>query len=411
MSTAALTLPVTQEVAAAATTTVKPKKKVLTTTKKVTGTEAQVSRWGTVEVVLTVRKTTTTVGKKKTIVRHITGVTVPIYPNPHRPLGLHQPAGAPVPGAGGHAGAAEPEHPARLRRDRHELRIHRVIAVRDPAGEEGLMIEPGVRRVEHIMGMPILVDVRDDDVDAAVFDVVFEWLRFVDATYSTYKDDSQISLLNSGELAEDEVRFDVRAVLEHCEQLRVETDGYFDVRAFSRFRVDPSGFVKGWSVDAAAAMLNSASARNYAVYAGGDIRTRGKPLPDDAWRVGIQHPVERNAVAGIVELTDAAIATSGEYRRGAHIADPHTGMAPHGVLSVTLTGVELATADAYATAIFAMGSERGPAWLGSLPSGYDALMILDDGRVLSTPGFPLTTRSQALPDRASVAHALMEACT
>jgi thiamine biosynthesis lipoprotein len=57
------------------------------------------------------------------------------------------------------------------------------------------------------------------------------------------------------------------------------------------------------------------------------------------------------------------------------------------VLSVTITGPDLATADAYATAAFAMGA-RAPEWTASLPSGYEAMTILADDRVLSTPGFP-----------------------
>lgn len=274
------------------------------------------------------------------------------------------------------------------------------------------MESPGSRRVEHVMGMPVLVDLRDRDVHPAILDSVFDWLRFVDATYSTYKDDSEISRLNAGAIDDEDVRPDVRAVLDHCDLLRSETDGYFDVRAFSRLRVDPSGFVKGWSVDVAASMLDAAGARNYAVYAGGDIRTRGRPLPDDAWRIGIQHPRRSDAVAAVAQLRDGAIATSGEYRRGTHIADPHTGLPPRGLLSVTVTGPELGSADAYATAAFAMGS-GGPAWLTALPVGYEALAITSDERILSTPGFPrgeLTTGSQGSPDGASGGRALMETC-
>ena len=42
------------------------------------------------------------------------------------------------------------------------------------------------RRIEHVMGMPVVVDVRDGDIGPAALDRVFEWLRFVDATFSTY---------------------------------------------------------------------------------------------------------------------------------------------------------------------------------------------------------------------------------
>ena len=67
--------------------------------------------------------------------------------------------------------------------------------------------------------------------------------------------------------------------------------------------------------------------------------------------------------------------------------DPHTGRPPSGVLSVTVTGPELALADAYATAAFAMGAARAPGWTTGL-RGYEAMTILADGRVLSTPRFP-----------------------
>lgn len=67
--------------------------------------------------------------------------------------------------------------------------------------------------------------------------------------------------------------------------------------------------------------------------------------------------------------------------------DPHTGEPPSGPLSVTVTGSDLANADAYATTAFAMG-ERGPAWTARW-HGYEAMSILASESVLSTPGFPV----------------------
>ncbi|MGI8420748.1 MAG: FAD:protein FMN transferase [Gaiellaceae bacterium] len=244
---------------------------------------------------------------------------------------------------------------------------------------------PGIRRVEHVMGMPIVVDVRDRDVDGGTIDRMFAWLRLVDETFSTYKEDSEISRLNRGELAIDEVHPDVAAVLARCEELRIETHGFFDARAVSPDQVDPSGIVKGWAVDRAAALLDEAGARNYAVNAAGDIRLRGGALPDACWRVGIQHPRIVDRIAKLLEVSDLAIATSGAYARGEHVLDPHTRRPPVGVLSVTVTGPDLATADAYATAGFAMGAD-GPAWTSTL-LGYEAMTILEDDRVLSTAGF------------------------
>ena len=243
---------------------------------------------------------------------------------------------------------------------------------------------PGTRRVEQIMGMPIVVDVRDDDVDDGPLERVFGWLRSVDATFSTYRDDSVISRLRRGETTREEAPPDVRSVLDRCDELRVETDGYFD--AHYAGRLDPSGLVKGWAVDRAAQILDEAGIANYAVNAGGDIRLRGAARPDAAWRVGIQHPLSSREVAAVVVGTDLAVATSGEYARGTHVLDPHSGEPPDGTLSVTFTGPDLATADAYATAAFAMGGE-GPRWAATR-LGYESLTITTDRRVLVTPGFP-----------------------
>jgi thiamine biosynthesis lipoprotein len=241
-------------------------------------------------------------------------------------------------------------------------------------------------RVEHVMGMPVVVDARDEGLDPSAVDRVFDWLRFVDATFSTYKEDSEISRINRGELAVADAHDDVREVLARCDELRVETRGYFDVRAERAERIDPSGLVKGWSVDRAAAILDAAGARNYAVNAGGDMVLRGGALPDELWRVGIQHPTLRDRVARVVEANDLAVATSGAYARGDHVVDPHTRRPPAGVLSVTITGPVLATADAYATAAFAMGLDA-PNWTARLPRGYEAMTILADETVLLTPGF------------------------
>ena len=237
------------------------------------------------------------------------------------------------------------------------------------------------------MGMPIVLDLRDDVSPDAVEDM-WETLRRADAIFSTYKEDSEISRLNRGELALEDAHPDVREVFARCDELRVITDGYFDAGRVLEHGIDPSGLVKGWAVDRAGEVLDEAGARNYSLNAGGDIRLRGAPLPEPRWRVGIQHPHERDKIAGVVEGNDTAVATSGAYARGAHVVDPHTGRPPVGVLSVTIVGPELATADAYATAAFAMG-EAGPEWTASLGL-YEAMTILADGRVLLTHGFPST---------------------
>jgi thiamine biosynthesis lipoprotein len=223
------------------------------------------------------------------------------------------------------------------------------------------------------MGMPVTVS----GVEAGAAAEVFAWLRRVDALFSTYRPDSEVSRLDRGELEVGAADPLVREVLERCEQLRVETGGYFDARATGG--LDPSGFVKGWAVDRAAALLDARGARRFCVSAGGDLVARGGP-----WRVGVRHPRRRRRLAAALTVTGAAVATSGAYERGAHVLDPHTGRPARGARSVTVVGPDLGTADAYATAAFAMGA-AGPEWTAGL-DGYDAMTVIG-GRVLSTPGF------------------------
>lgn len=225
------------------------------------------------------------------------------------------------------------------------------------------------------MGIPVGIDVRDPGV---AVDRAFAWLRWVDATFSTYRADSEIARLEAGTLAPRNAAPAVRAVLARCERLRAHTRGCFDVRA--RGPLDPSGYVKGWAVERAAAILRAAGARNLCIHAGGDVRVCG----DRLWRIGVQHPLLRDRTAAVLAARDLAVATSGAYERGEHILDPRTGRPPAGVLSVTVLGPDLGIADAYATAAFAMGLD-GPAWTAGLDE-YEALTILADGRVLSTPG-------------------------
>jgi FAD:protein FMN transferase len=243
--------------------------------------------------------------------------------------------------------------------------------------------ERGLHRVEQVMGIPVGIDVRDRRADAPAVDRAFAWLRWVDATFSPYRGDSDIRRLDAAALAPGDAHPEVRAVLARCERLRARTRGCFAVRATGR--LDPSGFVKGWAVEGAAAVLAAAGARNLCVHAGGDVRVRGERAPGEPWRIGVQHPARRDRLAAVLTARDLAVATSGAYERGAHVIDPRTGRPPRGVLSVTVAGPDLGTADAYATPAFAMGLD-GPAWTATLGGGYEALTILTDRRVLPTPG-------------------------
>jgi thiamine biosynthesis lipoprotein len=241
------------------------------------------------------------------------------------------------------------------------------------------------------MGTAISLDVRDGSVEPAALDDAFEFLRQVDRRFSTYKPESEVSRLGRGELREIDCSPELREVLELCERVRRESEGYFDIRAHgTEGSVDPTGLVKGWSLDRAGRILDAAGARNFCINGGGDVVARGEAASGQAWRVGIRHPIIADQLAAVLAVTDGCVATSGAYERGDHVRDPFTGLPPVGVLSVTIVGPSLTFADAYATAAFAMGP-RGLAWVAGRP-GYEGCAVTADpdgsnARLTWTPGF------------------------
>jgi thiamine biosynthesis lipoprotein len=239
--------------------------------------------------------------------------------------------------------------------------------------------------VEHVMGTAVTIDVRGCAPPPQAIRGAVRWLHEVDATFSTYRPDSAVCRLGRGELELTDASSDVRWVIGQCERLHRQTGGFFDARATGRF--DPSAFVKGWAVQRAADRLRADGVTDFCLTAGGDIATHGHAGDGTAWRVGIQHPRDRRSIAAIVQVRDdLAVATSGAYERGEHILDPTTDRPSQGVVSVTVVGPDLAIADAYSTAAFAMGA-AGPDWTLGL-HGYEAMTIRADDVVLSTPGFP-----------------------
>jgi FAD:protein FMN transferase len=231
------------------------------------------------------------------------------------------------------------------------------------------------------MGTVVSIELADDlpaATLAAMVDDTCAWLHEVDERFSTYREDSEVCRFRSDALQLEDCSPDLRHVLDACADLWRETDGYFD--AYATGPLDPSGYVKGWSVEVASERLAVAGSHRHFLNAGGDIRVRGGP-----WRIGIRHPWEADKLSWVLTVTDAAVATSGTYERGAHVWNPRTGQPARGLRSVTVVGSDLALVDAYATAALAMG-EAGIAWLGK--RNFECAIVTDDGRAFSSAGLP-----------------------
>jgi thiamine biosynthesis lipoprotein len=213
-----------------------------------------------------------------------------------------------------------------------------------------------MRETRLIMGMPITLVVRDGQARQEHLDAVFAAFTDVDAQFSPFKDDSEISRFNRGEIAREDLSPRMREVLALCDQTKAQTRGYFDITKPDG-TLDPCGMVKGWAIKNAAGQLRAMGMSNFFVDAGGDIQCSG--VADDGdWTVGIRNPFNADEIVKVITPRGAGVATSGNYIRGDHIYNPHTGRyGSADIVSLTVIGPDVLEADRYATAAFAMGRD------------------------------------------------------
>ncbi len=239
------------------------------------------------------------------------------------------------------------------------------------------------------MGMPITVEVADAAATRATLDDIFSFFDSVDARFSTYKPDSEISRVNLGELPENERSTAMREIIALGEKTKAETDGYFDMRTPAG-TLDPSGIVKGWAILKAAERLAEGGHVNFYVDAGGDVASQGLSEQGTPWSIGIRNPFKREEIVKVIYPRGRGVATSGSYIRGAHIYNPH---APETTiedpLSLSVVGPDVLEADRYATAAFAMGT-NGIAFIERLPD-FEGYAISPAGVATMTSGFAALT--------------------
>lgn len=207
-------------------------------------------------------------------------------------------------------------------------------------------------------------------------------LHRADDVFSTWNPDSPMSRLRAGSLTLAGVPPEVEEVLTLCTHARELSGGWFDPWAMPG-GVDPTGLVKGWAAARALDVLRDHRVEAALVNAGGDIAAFGMPGPMSPWRIGIRHPWNRSALACVVRV-EAAVATSATYERGDHLIDPSTGSPAARAASATVTGPDLAIADALATALAVGGDEVLSAIEGL--GGYEGYLIRRDGTERSTAG-------------------------
>lgn len=160
---------------------------------------------------------------------------------------------------------------------------------------------------------------------------------------------------------------------------KVHLDNSSVLKSDPRLMLDFGAIAKGYAVDVVAHLLQSKDIKNYMVEIGGEVVLKGCNPEGKTWRIGVSSPTENEqgeAVQTILQLSDVALATSGNYRnfyykgsqKFAHTINPHTGYpVSHSLLSATVLASSCAEADAYATAFMVMGLDRAKDFVLSHP--------------------------------------------
>lgn len=296
-----------------------------------------------------------------------------------------------------------------------------------------------VGRTSWALGSNVSITVlhRDWAAGEAAIDAAFHELELIEDVMSIYRLESQLSRLNrDGVLDDPHPHF--AEVLHAAQAMSRRSHGAFDVTvqplwdlyamaqrenrlpsdeeiaaarqhvdwnrlyvARSQIRLDGvgtaitlNGIAQGFAADRVAAVLREHGVE-HALIDTGEISAMGTKLDGGAWSIGIQHPRDREAYVSVAELAGRCLATSGDYattfsddHRHHHLLDPRTGRSPDDLASVSIVARSALDADALSTAVFVMGAKAGLELVEQTP-GADALLVLKNGRFVTTVGFPI----------------------
>lgn len=255
----------------------------------------------------------------------------------------------------------------------------------------------------------IRLDGGDEEALAAAAQAAIDEVRRIELKYSRYRADSIVSRINAAAGSDEWVTVDeeTAALLSFAAQLHELSDGLFDITSgvlrkawdFRAARVpepaalqallplmgwsqvdwrerrihlpragmelDFGGFGKEYAADRAMAVLAAAGQRHGFVNLGGDIRVIGPRADGSPWRFGIQHPRQADGTIASVDMSEGALASSGDYeryfehegRRYCHILDPRSGWPVTSWASVSVTAPACVAAGALSTIAMLKGCD------------------------------------------------------
>lgn len=161
-------------------------------------------------------------------------------------------------------------------------------------------------------------------------------------------------------------------------------------------RIGFGGIGKGYAAEKAKQLLMSLGVENGIVNASGDLTTWGVQPDGQPWTVGIAHPDKATTPFSTLNISNMAIATSGNYEKYiiingekySHTINPRTGLPVKGIKSVTVICLNAELADAMATPLMIMGLEAG-LYLINQMKGIEYIIIDENNKIFSSENINL----------------------
>lgn len=278
------------------------------------------------------------------------------------------------------------------------------------------------------------VEIKLPSRHSSFFPLCFSELTRIEKAYSRFLPDSGLSVLNSKLGKWQDAGEELLFLAEKAEEFRANTDGQFDIslketlenmgydpqysfkpkigkagivsallrllpavkidrakgRVLLNRQIEFGGLGKGYALDCVAKILEGNGVRHYYINAGGDIyakREEGAP----PWEILLEHPDDPERAIGKIALDGKSVAGSAPNRRRwgngefHHLINAKTGKPAQGVKCIFViagTGIE---ADAYATALFTAGFERGIELSRNLP--VEILVVSEKNKMYQSKGF------------------------
>lgn len=261
-------------------------------------------------------------------------------------------------------------------------RIEKMLSVTDVSSDisavnssHGKPVEIHGETAEIISYANEISEKTDGALDITVYPVLREW-GFTTGEYKV-PDDETLS-----------------ALLEKTGFENIITDGN-TVTIPDEFMIDLGALAKGYTSDRIMDIFSENSVANGIVSLGGNVQMKGTKPDGSLFRVGVANPFSPDSTMCILEITEKAVITSGNYERFFedesgqkywHIIDTADGYpADNGLVSVTVIGESGLMCDALSTALFVCGEKRAEEYWRRYGK-FDMILVTDDKRMIVTDG-------------------------